>query len=151
MAITRGTQTINHYRGDSYVIQWTMRDLDRTTGVYTPIDITNYDLLMQIRTDATSDSVLYQPVLEKVDPVNGVFRWDIKPSVSESIGVLNGVFDIQLRTQDADEDLEKILTFITGVFKTSVDVSRSTTLKAYPEDERLPCIEGSIRRAKVSK
>ncbi|EDM66190.1 hypothetical protein PE36_00295 [Moritella sp. PE36] len=130
MAIQRGTLNFSHYRGDAYKIQFTILDYDEQTDVYTPVDITNFDLLMQIRLTAQSATVIYEPVLEKTDAANGIFQWDIKPSISEALGVQSGVYDIQLRTQETDEDTEQVITFMSGSWTGQNDVSRVAVPKS---------------------
>jgi len=148
MAIIRGTYNIDHLDGDAYIIQFSLIDYNEQTDVRTPVDITNVDLLMQIRTTPESATVLYAPVLEKVDPTNGIFRWNIKPSVSAALRGVNGVYDIQMRTQNADDDAEQVITFLSGSFRTTSDVSRPTTFKV--TQQGMPDIDSAIEKARLA-
>lgn len=124
MAITRGVYNISHYRGDAYIMQWTILDLNEDTGVSTPVDITDMVVSMDIRATADSTSVIFTPTLEKTDPTNGIFQWRITPAISDQLQVTTGVYDIQLTVPNVDPTLTQILTIITGSWAVVQDVTR---------------------------
>lgn len=134
MAIVRGSLPLNHYRGDAYTIHFTVFDVDETTGVKVPVDITDFDIRWVIRTSAVSDDpddVIIRPIVEKLTPFsNGQFQWVISPDVSDLIGTRNGVYDIELATTDDNgNDIER-LTFLTGTWIVTQDVTRPATATA---------------------
>lgn len=147
MAIKRGVQNLVHYAGDAYTIQFTILDINEDTDVITPIDITNLDLLMQIRV-SSSGTLIYQPEFTKTDPVNGIFIWKITPEVSEQLNK-NGVYDIQLSTQAVDPQDVQTITFLTGSFSVVSDVSRPEVVQSMVvQTQSMPTVNDAIAKVR---
>ncbi|AGG58283.1 hypothetical protein VPDG_00122 [Vibrio phage henriette 12B8] len=131
MTIQRGTSPINVYRGDAYTWQYQMVDVDDDSGIRTVIDITNFDITGQVRYTADNDTVWFTLPIVKSDPVNGIFEWTLTETASKNLlppGATtpsSAVYDIQLRIPNADPNLVRVLTFLTGTFAVSTDVTRT--------------------------
>lgn len=131
MAIQRGVSPINVYRGDAYTWQYTLTDIDDNTGIRTPIDITNFELVGQVRYTPDNDNIWFTLPITKTDAVNGVFEWTLTETASQNLLPVGAttpstaVYDIQLRVPNVDPNLVTVLTFLTGTFAVTTDVSRT--------------------------
>lgn len=130
MAIQRGVSPIKIYRGDAYKWQYRLVDFNEDTEVRRPIDITNMDITAQARYTADNPQIWFTFPIVKTDPTNGVFEWKLTKAASEALlpvgsnSPSNAVYDIQLVVPNADPDLVQVLTFLTGSFTVTTDVTR---------------------------
>lgn len=133
MAIVRGNSSLTHYRGDTYTIQFTVLDYDEQTDITTPFDLTGFELAMSIKANALEQQTIVKPTLDIFDPTNGRFRWVITKPVSDQIGTQNGVYDIELIRRGATSDEDQFVTFLTGTWIVTQDVTRSTDTSLFEQ------------------
>lgn len=130
MAITRATNPINIYRGDSYITQYSMIDVDEASGFETPIDITDFEITGQVRFRPDEPTIWFTLPIVKTDPTNGIFEWTLTESESANllpVGATtpsSAVYDIQIRIPNADPDKVRVFTFLTGTFSVTTDITR---------------------------
>lgn len=132
MAIQRASSPINVYRGDAYTWRYTLEDVDESIGQSTPIDISSFEITAQVRYTPDADAVWFTIPINKTDPTNGVFEWTLTEAASKALlppsatTPSTAVYDMQLRIPNADPDLVEVITFLTGSFSVTTDVTRTT-------------------------
>ncbi|WP_139724525.1 hypothetical protein [Aeromonas dhakensis] len=128
MAITQGEYDIHCYRGDSKVIEMRFTDIDNSTGVETPTNLTNILVSAQVRYDADNTDVWLNlsPVI--ADAVNGLIRITITATASaglappaDPLAPVTGKWDLEFKDKTSSAI---VFTPIVGNFTVEKDVTR---------------------------
>lgn len=128
MAITQGEYNITCYRGDSKVIEMRFTDIDNSTGVEAPTNLTNILVSAQVRYDADNPDVWLNlsPVI--ADAVNGLISITITATASaglappaDPLAPVTGKWDLEFKDKS---NSARVFTPIVGAFEVIKDVTR---------------------------
>ncbi|MGL6462413.1 hypothetical protein [Aeromonas hydrophila] len=128
MAVKQGEYNISCYRGDSKVIEMRFTDIDNSTGVETPTNLTNILVSAQVRYDQDNSDVWLDlaPVIE--DAVNGLIRITITATASaglappaDPLAPVTGKWDLEFKDKTSSAIA---FTPIVGSFTVEKDVTR---------------------------
>ncbi|ENC6658101.1 hypothetical protein ABKY47_002565 [Aeromonas hydrophila] len=128
MAITQGEYDILCYRGDSKVIEMRFTDIDNSTGVEAPTNLTNILVSAQVRYDADNPDVWLNLSPEITDATKGLIRITITATASaglappaDPLAPVTGKWDLEFKDKSSSAI---VFTPIVGNFTVEKDVTR---------------------------
>lgn len=126
--IKQGVYDFDIYRGDSSVYRMIFKNIDNSTGVESPLDLSKFNIIAQVRYTADQDSVWINLDPQVVDAAGGVLQIWLTSGVtaasvppSDPMAPTAGVWDLQFQLIT---DEQNVFTPIVGTFRVRKDVTR---------------------------
>ena len=131
MAIPQVVHELVLYRGDSRRIQMKFINEDDETGVQAPVDLTNLEVVLQMRYAADDPIVAFTLPWKTIGlPTAGIGYFELTKTLAESLAApygidkrASGVYDVQFWNKLAPEEA---FTPVKGTWRVEQDVTRKS-------------------------